>query len=138
MITGINHITLSVSDLGKSFKFYTDVLGCKPVARWKQGAYLLAGNLWLCLSVDEQTRNEASPEYTHTAFNVSVADFEKFSSQIVKSGATIWKINTSVGQSLYFLDPDGHKLEIHASDLQTRIDATKKQPYEEMEFFELG
>lgn len=138
MITGINHITLSVSDLNKSFKFYTDVLGCKPVARWKRGAYLLAGNLWLCLSVDEQTRKEALPEYTHIAFNVSVSDFESFSSQIIKSGATIWKNNTSEGKSLYFLDPDRHKLEVHVSDLQTRINVTKQHPYEEMEFFDLG
>ena len=50
MISGVNHITLSVIDLDKSFKFYTEVLSCKPVAKWKRGAYLLAGNLWLCLS----------------------------------------------------------------------------------------
>lgn len=56
MITGVNHITLSVIDLDKSFKFYTEVLSCKSVAKCKRGAYLLAGNLWLCLSLDEQTR----------------------------------------------------------------------------------
>ena len=33
MITGINHITLSVKDLAAAFTFYTDVLGCKPVTR---------------------------------------------------------------------------------------------------------
>ena len=62
MITGINHITLSVIDLDKSFDFYIEVLGCKPVAKWKQGAYLLAGDLWLCLSVDEQTRLGTLPK----------------------------------------------------------------------------
>jgi catechol 2,3-dioxygenase-like lactoylglutathione lyase family enzyme len=62
MITGINRITLSVLDLDRSFKFYTEVLGCKPIARWKQGAYLLAGNLWLCLFLDEKTRKVALPE----------------------------------------------------------------------------
>lgn len=136
MITGVNHITFSVSDLDKSFKFYTDVLNCKPVAKWKKGAYLLAGNLWLCLSFDEKTRKAALPEYTHIALNVSVDDWEKCSRQIF-DGATIWKQNTSEGDSLYFLDPDGHKLEIHASDLQARIEAIKKQPYEDMKFFDL-
>ncbi len=35
MILGLNHITLSVSDLEKSFNFYTKILGCQPIARWK-------------------------------------------------------------------------------------------------------
>ena len=50
MITGINHITLSIRDVGESFAFYTEVLGFKPVARWPKGAYLLAGELWEALS----------------------------------------------------------------------------------------
>jgi catechol 2,3-dioxygenase-like lactoylglutathione lyase family enzyme len=33
MITGINHITLSVCDLEKSFKFYTEILGCQAIAK---------------------------------------------------------------------------------------------------------
>lgn len=135
MITGINHITLSVLDLDCSFKFYTEVLGCKPVARWKQGAYLLAGDLWLCLSLDKQTRTAALSEYTHIGLNVAAKDFERFSHKVIESGATIWQQNTSEGLSLYFLDPNGHKLELHAGDLKTRIEATKKQPYEEMDFF---
>lgn len=90
MITGVNHITLSVIDLDKSFKFYTEVLSCKSVAKCKRGAYLLAGNLWLCLSLDEQTRKKALPEYTHIAFNVSEKDdFEKCSRRIIESGAEI-------------------------------------------------
>jgi len=28
MITGINHITLSVTDLNRSLRFYVDVRGC--------------------------------------------------------------------------------------------------------------
>lgn len=135
MITGISHITLSVLDLDKSFGFYTTVLGCKPVAKWKRGAYLLAGNTWLCLSLDEQTRTEALPEYTHVAFHISSKDFEKLNCQIIAANATIWQKNTSEGDSLYFLDPNGHKLELHTSDLSARIEATKKRSYEEMEFF---
>jgi catechol 2,3-dioxygenase-like lactoylglutathione lyase family enzyme len=52
MLEGLNHLTLSVSCLETSFNFYTQTLGCKPLARWKRGAYLLAGDLWLCLSLN--------------------------------------------------------------------------------------
>ncbi|MEM9009104.1 MAG: VOC family protein [Cyanobacteria bacterium P01_F01_bin.86] len=50
MIQGRNHITLAVSDVETAFTFYREVLGCQPLARWQRGAYLLAGDLWLCLS----------------------------------------------------------------------------------------
>ena len=43
MIRGVNHITFSVRDLEVSFRFYTKVLGLRPVARWYKGAYLEAG-----------------------------------------------------------------------------------------------
>jgi catechol 2,3-dioxygenase-like lactoylglutathione lyase family enzyme len=39
------------------------------------------------------------------------------------------------GASLYFLDPNDHKLEIHTSDLDTRIKTAKAHPWEELEFF---
>ena len=43
MIGSLNHVTLSVRDLDRSFAFYRDVLGLRPLARWKKGVYLLAG-----------------------------------------------------------------------------------------------
>ncbi|PIT99074.1 MAG: glutathione transferase [Bdellovibrionales bacterium CG10_big_fil_rev_8_21_14_0_10_45_34] len=135
MIEGINHVTLSVGDLDRSFNFYMTTLGCKPLAKWKSGAYLLAGDNWLCLTLDAQTRKLPLEEYTHIAFTVAKADFEKLSDQIHSDGAKIWKKNTSEGESVYFLDPDGHKLEIHTSDWKQRIVATKKEPYDDMEFY---
>jgi hypothetical protein len=48
--------------------------------------------------------------------------------KIIDSGAQIFKDNTSPGSSLYFLDPDGHKLEIHVGDWHNRIEAKKAQP----------
>ena len=88
-----------------------ETLGTKPLARWSRGAYLLAGDLWLCLTLDERTRSSTLPEYSHVAFSVREAEFNDASERIRTSGATIWKENESEGASLYFLDPDGHKLE---------------------------
>ena len=135
MISGVNHITLSVRNLEKSFDFYTTILGCQPIAKWKKGAYLLAGEFWLCLSVDELTLSHPSQEYTHIAFSVPIQDFDKSKERLIAAGVQQWKENSSEGESIYILDPDNHKLELHVGNLWSRIAATKDNPYEGMEFF---
>lgn len=52
MLTGLNHLTLAVTDVDRSLDFYRDLLGFVPHARWQSGAYLSLGELWLCLSLD--------------------------------------------------------------------------------------
>ncbi|MCK7543596.1 fosfomycin resistance glutathione transferase [Marinobacter bryozoorum] len=135
MVSGINHITLAVSDLERSFRFYTRVVGLKPVAKWSGGAYLLAGEGWVCLSLDAGKRSEPEPEYTHIAFSVEKGSFNESAEAIRSHNVRIWKENQSEGDSLYFLDPDGHKLELHAGDLQTRLAALREQPYEGLELY---
>jgi len=40
--------------------------------------------------------------------------------------------NKSEGQSLYILDTDGHKLEIHVGDLKSRLKSLKIRPYKNL------
>jgi catechol 2,3-dioxygenase-like lactoylglutathione lyase family enzyme len=136
MITGFNHVTLAVSDLEASFAFYTEVLDLRPVARWRKGAHLLAGSDWLCLSLDDDTHRGTLPGYTHLAFTVSVVDFAAVTKRLKQAAAKVWQENHSEGDSLYFLDPDGHKLEIHASDLAARIQALRSAPPEGLVVFD--
>lgn len=126
MITGINHITIAVSDLERSLDFYINTLGCKGHIKWDEGAYLTIGDLWLCLSCDEPCLKD---DYSHIAFDISPTDYEAFCSGIESRGIKQWKENKSEGMSFYMLDPDGHKLEIHVGDLNTRLEAIKHKPY---------
>ena len=114
MITGLNHITLAVKNLDTSVDFYLRVLGCKLHARWDGGAYLSIAGIWLCLSLDTPI---ATQDYSHLAFSVSEADLPLMKQRFSENGVRIWKENKSEGESVYFLDPDGHKLELHAGDL---------------------
>lgn len=123
MIITMNHITLAVGDIKRSFDFYNNILGLKPLCRWNKGAYFLAADFWFCLNVDENINPD--PSYTHYAFSVTKENFQSLAQRIINSGATIFKQNSSEGNSLYFLDPDGHKLEIHVGNWQSRI-AEKK------------
>jgi catechol 2,3-dioxygenase-like lactoylglutathione lyase family enzyme len=138
MISGLNHITFSVSDLENSFHFYKDILGFRPLVRHSKGAYFLAGDLWFCLDLDSTTRNGPLPEYTHVAFSIDQKAFEEISTSIRSSQVKIWKENKSEGQSIYFLDPDGHKLEVHVGDWKSRLQALKTKPWNDsVEIFEL-
>jgi catechol 2,3-dioxygenase-like lactoylglutathione lyase family enzyme len=130
MITGINHITLAVTDVERAFAFYRDVLGFKPLCKWEGCAYFLVGHgdnpLWLCL--DRDVNHQAMTGSTHYAFSLSKDDFESMTKRIVESGAHVYKNNTSPGESLYFLDPDNHKLEIHVGNWQAHIESKKANP----------
>ena len=123
MINNVNHITLAVTDIDRSFIFYSDMLGLKPIVKWNRGAYFLINDFWFCLNVDLNSKPDSG--YTHYAFNVSENDFLVLAQKIITSGVKIFQDNASQGNSLYFLDPDGHKLEIHAGSWKERVEAKK-------------
>ncbi|MEH6459061.1 VOC family protein [Chitinimonas sp. JJ19] len=131
MLTQLNHLTLAVRDLDRAFRFYVDLLGARPHARWDQGAYLSIGALWLCLSRDQAP---TTASYTHYAF--TVADYAQAVQTLRQAGVVEWKVNLSEGDSLYFLDPDGHKLEIHDGDMANRLASCRTHPYAGMVFFD--
>ena len=126
-ISGLNHLTLAVTDLERSIAFYRDLLGCELRAVWDRGAYLEAGSLWLCLAVDDQAEGAARGDYTHYAFSVDAGAFEPLAARI-RSGAKIWKEDASEGASLYFLDPDNHRLELHMGTLASRLEHYRSTP----------
>ena len=79
-----------------------------------------AGPLWLCLTLEEFVNSVPRSDYTHVAFDIPQEGFGLLSERIRKV-AEIWQENTSEGTSLYFLDPDGHKLELHVGNLASRL-----------------
>ena len=122
-VRGLNHITLAVRDVSASVKFYEDALGLKLHKQWRGGAYLSAGDLWLCLSQDDEADEAHRADYTHLAFDTSIEEFDALTSRIKRAGGRQWKDNRSEGMSFYFLDLEGHKLELHVGDLQSRLAA---------------
>ena len=125
MITGVNHVTICVADLDRSLAFYVGRLQFRLRARWARGAYLDAGPLWLCLEIS--TAPTPARDDSHIAFSGTELD--------ALADLPRWKENRYEGESLYVSDPDGHKLQIHVGDLESRLAACRERPYAEMEFF---
>lgn len=136
MLKGLNHLTLAVRDVPASFAFYQRSLGFKLKASWDAGAYLTIGDLWLCLSLDGKIDGTPRPDYTHYAFSISQQDFLSLKSHLESEGVVCWKDNKSEGDSFYFLDPDGHKLEAHVGDLPSRLAQCREAPYAGMKFYD--
>lgn len=132
MIVGLNHITIAVNDLDESFDFYVGLLGMTPCAKWFNGAYLTLNDVWFCLSHDTAI---PSNDYSHIAFDVSALCFQSVKAQIINAGVKQWKQNESEGESLYFLDPNGHKLELHVGSLTNRLKSLKLNPYDGIQFY---
>lgn len=136
MLKGFNHLTLAVRDLERSFEFYRHVLGAHPHARWDDGAYLSLGTLWICLSLDPKRTASPSADYTHYAFSIDADAFVVFAEHLSAHRVPLWRSNRSEGDSIYFLDPDRHRLEAHVGDLLSRLAACRERPYAGMRFFD--
>ncbi|MFJ5238147.1 fosfomycin resistance glutathione transferase [Pseudomonas neuropathica] len=136
MLTGLNHLTLAVSDLNRSLAFYRDLLQLRVEATWDAGAYLSLPGLWLCLSLDPLRSSQLCADYTHYAFSLDAADFSTFVQKLKAANVQEWRDNRSEGASFYFLDPDGHKLEAHVGDLASRLSACRQKRYAGMRFYD--
>ena len=119
-VTGINHVTLAVSDLTRSIAFYADLLGFLVRNRTEISAYLEAGSFWLALVHDRNCRQGPLPEYSHVAFTIDASELAPLANKLISAGAISWQ-KSDRANSFYFLDPDGHKLELHSGTLENRL-----------------
>ena len=77
---------------------------------------------------------ETDGRFFWNGHDLAEEDFEPFSQRLEQAGVTVWKQNKSEGASFYFLDPDGHKLELHVGSLAARLAACREKPYAGMVF----
>ena len=135
MIKGISHITLAIRNLERSIHFYVETMGFTLVMRSDRTAYFLAGDLWFCVVEDPDLLTQERSDYTHIAFAIEQEDFPLLEGKLRSEEVQIFKTNESEGDSLYFLDPDGHKLEIHCGTLETRLEAIHQNPWDNAKVF---
>lgn len=113
---GIDHVTLSVADLDRGIKFYTELLGLKLLRRFgdPRQAYLLCGrNLMALIEVkDYPGLLNISKSRAHLSLLVSKTEFQRALPFLQDNGVRViygpdrWK----EGKRLILLDPDENKI----------------------------
>ena len=110
-VTGINHVTLAVSDLKRSTDFYQGLFGMPIVSRAPNGANLGigAGPQFLGLS----SAGAAAPNINHICFGVENFSADRVTAALAAHG--LMATNRGNAGQLFFTDPDGILVQLQDS-----------------------
>ena len=117
---GVVHFSLPVTNLEESAQFYSELLGMRIIQRTPRMVFLKCGSDFLILAKGRSPLKFDSPEDTpvHHAFKVAAEDFQPAMDFLKSKGIKLFNFEDRqdgvfYGRQVYFLDPDGNKLEIH-------------------------
>ena len=124
-LEGIDHVAVGVRDIGRSVKWYTEVLGFERLheGMWNGvPTFIGKGDTGIALfpaSADAKSTLSSQRELRmlHLAFRANRENFIAAQRELEKHGIDFEFQDHEISHSIYFRDPDGHQLEITTYDL---------------------
>jgi catechol 2,3-dioxygenase-like lactoylglutathione lyase family enzyme len=125
------HFSIAVSDLERSRKFYTEVLGLKLVQNAPAGGmvFLKAGDDHVILAKSDAPleRNPKDSRRAHHAFKVDADKYDDAKAFLASKGVEVFeeedrKRGVFVGRQFYIHDPDGTVIEFTEWDGTSKLD----------------
>ena len=117
-ITSVAHFSIPVSDIDRSTKFYTDIVGCRHLQTVGGGrmAFLDAAGTCLILVKRDPPINPRAEDHGGVHHSFAVADYPAALDHLRKNGVAITfeedrQGGVVNGPRAYFHDPDGTALE---------------------------
>jgi catechol 2,3-dioxygenase-like lactoylglutathione lyase family enzyme len=119
-LEGIDHVALSVRDIERSAQWYIDVLGFERRHEGIWGGvpvFIGKGTTSLALfPANSNARSTTSPQdevrILHLALRANRNNFLAAQEELKQRGIKFEFQDHEISHSIYFQDPDGHKLEI--------------------------
>lgn len=120
-VQGLDHVAISVADVEKSARWYVDVLGFERQhpGLWG-GTPVFVGNEHGSIAIfPRDERRNGHGAIRHFAFRTSGHDFEAAQRELRSRGIDFESEDHEITHSIYFHDPDGHKIEVTTYELSS-------------------
>ncbi len=110
---GLDHIAIAVADLDRAESFYRDVMGLERIhPQWDPPRVLAASGSGVALFPGGGGNDPDPPEIPHIAFRTDRGSFEEAQEHLADRGVEFRFSDHGISHSIYFQDPDGHRLEL--------------------------
>ena len=111
-VTGMDHILLTVADLGRSVRFYRDVLGMRVELSSLHFVMLRAGNFGVVLSSRPwEFEKKGEPRGVGMIPHFTTPDMDQFAARLKEHGISWLRepVRESFGVEAFIIDPDGYQ-----------------------------
>jgi len=131
-IKRVGHVVLFARDPDASARWYGDILGTEVMATYEPASavFLSLGRRDhdIALFKAPEDRALGHHDLEHVAFEIDgdLEDFKRFHARLVEAGVTIkGVVDHGISYGIYFLDPDGHQLEVYFQRIPDGLEAKR-------------